>query len=140
MTAEGLAAAVEAIIVSRLANVAEQIADDAKDEYDSVIDTFYGEYSPSRYARNYDMYNASERVSESFGKGIRAGVKLNPGALSPNHDSSEYVYSGAFGMGIHGTSAIMVGSPGRTTMDSWYESYKGYLPAIVRAAIGSLSL
>ena len=122
-------------MASGLAKAAQIISNDTDEQYQTVIRAFYGEYSPIRYHRYDSLYNTSDRVAESSSTSLRAGITLNPGATETNHDSPEYVFVGAFGMGIHGTSSIMVGTPGRTTMDSWYEHYKGWLPVIVRSCI-----
>ena len=136
MTLEQIIADVKAKMASGLAKAADIIAEDTEEQYKSVFDTFYGEYDPKEYARSYSLYNTSNQVKQVSGTSLTAGIRLNPGATVTTHDSPDYVFAGAFGMGIHGTSAIMVGVPGRSTMDRWSENYKEYvIPLIVKSCM-----
>ncbi len=128
MDAAGLRAKVEAGIATAMPEIGKRILKDTTEKYKSVIDEFYGEYTPKKYDRMWDLVNTYDEVLDVGSTSVTVGITLNPGAISPSHDSPEYVFSGAFGMGIHGTSSIMVGSPGRGKMDSWHEQYSTWIP------------
>ena len=123
MDAAGLRAKVEAGIAVAMPKIGKVILKDTTKKYKSVIDEFYGEYTPKKYDRMWDLVNTYDEVLDVGSTSVTAGITLNPGVISPSHDSPEYVFTGAFEMGIHGTSSIMVGSPGKGKMDSWSNQY-----------------
>lgn len=139
MTSEEIQKDIEEKIKKALHQAAEQIAEDTQDLYDSTIDWFYDEYSPKYYNRSYDLYKTCKKVIGQTGDGIYAGIRLNPQKIHPTHDSPEYVFKGAFEMGIHGTSSIFVGEPGSDEMDRLYEHYKKrILPNVVKEHIENM--
>lgn len=142
MTGEELQAIVEAKIRDRIQGAAQEIIDEAHTQYMYAVDAFYGEYDPIYYNRSYGLHNAGEDHYVNTGLGFEAGIKADSSKFSgTTHDSPEYVFTGAFGMGIHGTSKIYVSSESSDAyMKKWHDMYVGKLPEIVKRHIGSLAV
>lgn len=142
MTGEELQAIVEAKIRERIQGAAQEIIDEAKTQFTTAVDAFYGEYDPIYYNRSYGLHGAGKEHYVNTGMGFEAGIKADASGFSgTTHDSPGYVFTGAFGMGIHGTSKIYVSSESSDEyMRKWHDMYLGKLPEIVKRHIGSLSV
>ena len=77
--------------------------------YESVIDSFYAEYTPSSYRRTFSTYKASDRwndvlgftpVSDGYEGGITVDSENIPGM--PYRADTHWVFTRTFKEGIHG--------------------------------------
>lgn len=77
-----------------------------------VTDYFYDDYDPKSYLRSGALYGAFKiTVMNVDGKGW-VDVDVSPEYMKANyHDPTDYVFNGAYELGIHGTSKIKVTSP-----------------------------
>ena len=140
MTAEALQAAVEAKVREGLKSAAQEIIETTSQKYDDCVNYFYNSYDPDHYARSYSLYEAKSEYYADLGNGFEAGVKANPSVMATTHDPSEYVFYGAWHMGVHGTSAIKRRESLHQTMAIWQLVYKAQLPEIVKRHIGQIKL
>lgn len=77
--------------------------------YESVIDSFYAEYTPSSYRRTFSTYKASDKWNDLLGftpvsDGYEAGITVDheniPG--KPYRADTHWVFTRTFAEGIHG--------------------------------------
>lgn len=134
MTPEELKELIENELRDGLYEIGEQISQEGMNQYDSSAKMFYAEYDPKYYDREYALEEAAEPILRSFqnGMAIQAGVRLHPEITVTNHDPAEYVFQGAFDQGIHGTSQIYVGEPGKDKMEGWHNWVSSRLKEMVK--------
>lgn len=142
MTPEGLEKIIQEKVSEAIKNAAGEIIEQAHTMYDMVTDQFYYMYTPKYYNRSYGFYNAVEDYYVDLGDGFEAGIMTNPSNIgSYYHDPADYVFTGGFGLGYHGTSQIFVTKPsGDEYMKKWRRAYYKKIPGILRKYVGSISL
>lgn len=106
-----------------LASMAAEMTWRIESAYESVVQSFYDEYTPKYYDRTYSTYLASDKYNDPFGftplsDGYESGIGIDheniPG--NPYRADKHWVFTRTFAEGIHGYFR-------REAMD-WYKNYK----------------
>jgi len=106
-----------------LASMAAEMTWRIESAYETVIQSFYDEYTPKYYRRTYSTYLASDKYNDPFGftsieSGYESGIGVDheniPGR--PYRASRNWVFTRTFAEGIHGYFR-------REAMD-WYKNYR----------------
>lgn len=100
-----------------------------EDEYLTIMDMFYEDYSPIFYDRTYGVkYDTYERYYKNTGKSYRGGIALS--AQNMNQDDyraeTEYIFDISVIKGWHGDDSIFVSSP------SPFDSIRIFRDSLVR--------
>lgn len=100
-------------IKPQLKKIAEDVVDHLYNESLLAVTKFYEDYVPFTYRRTHELYYVPQPIEPyETKKGYCCGIRIIPTmVMHTTHDSSEYVYTGAFELGYHGTSKIAVTSP-----------------------------
>ena len=92
-----------------LEEMAEELTFQIEASYESVIQSFYEDYTPRVYERTYSTYEASDRYDDPFGftptsDGYESGIHVGPENIpgQPYHATKEWVFPRTFEEGIHG--------------------------------------
>lgn len=77
--------------------------------YESVIQSFYDDYTPKYYERTYSTYLASDKVDDPFGftpvdNDYITGINVDPSFINgnPYRAEKDWVFDRTFNKGIHG--------------------------------------
>lgn len=123
-----MAVITEAEILELVKDQIMEYANKVVDEFHSIsqetIQYFYGDYVPFYYSRADSLYGTVTKIYPRWtGKGAVCGLHISSGGVVTNHDSSDYVFTGAMEMGVHGTSLIATTAPSpMETIMNYYNS------------------
>lgn len=143
MNAEQIEADIRKKVQQAMADAAYDIAFDIQAAYESSIEAFYNDFSPSYYNRTYATYTGSDSA-ENYSKNIkvtdkdfRAGIHVGSEFVQADYkDPIDYVFSRTYEEGIHGTSRNGVMSPSsKILMDNAFKNIKSNLGSYVRASL-----
>ena len=91
--------------------VAKNYSQHAQEIATQAIENFYASYDPIKYKRTGNLFNLVDGVDVNA-NGLLITIGFSSSYMTNyRHDSADYVSTGAFQYGIHGTSAIYVSSP-----------------------------
>lgn len=92
-----------------IADMASQVTEQIEAAYETVIQSFYDDYTPRWYDRTYSTYEASDHADDIFkttpiDNGFEAGIKIDPSFINgkPYRADTAWVFDRTFGKGIHG--------------------------------------
>ena len=92
-----------------IADMASQITEQIETAYETVIQSFYDDYTPRWYDRTFSTYEASDHIDDMFKitpieNGYNAGINIDPSFIkgSPYRADTAWVFDRTFGKGIHG--------------------------------------
>lgn len=135
-----------------ISNAVNDIAFDIENMYQTVIDQFYNDYSPTKYSRTYSGYEAYIKHIKKIRNGYECGIivdgsKIPQGTYSSiyNHNpvDSSFVFERTFERGLHGNYITDIYSPSQMSpapkeqMDKLFQEYKnsGQLKSIFNHSI-----
>lgn len=131
-TAEEIQADILKKLKNAISEAAYDIAFEIEGHYEMYIDKFYEFQTKGTYSRGYNLYLGSDVQGNPssgitfFDNGFQAGIHVSSANLGePYKDPASYVFTGAYEMGIHGTTNT--GGQGvapMSLMNSWFDSFK----------------
>lgn len=96
----------------QMLSMAGKIISEFYDVAQESIQYFYEDYVPFFYRRYDSLYGTTTKIAPYWnGKGVTCGLHISSDGVVTNHDSSDYVFTGAMEMGVHGTSFIATTAP-----------------------------
>lgn len=92
-----------------VAELAAEITFQIQAAYETVVQSFYEDYTPRWYDRTYSTYEASDHAEDPFKTtpiegGFNAGINVDPSFITgkPYRADTAWVFDRTFGQGIHG--------------------------------------
>lgn len=92
-----------------VADMAADLTFQIQSAYETVIQSFYDDYTPRWYQRTYSTYEASDHADDPFkytpiSGGAEAGILVDPSFITgkPYRADTAWVFDRTFGKGIHG--------------------------------------
>lgn len=92
-----------------VAEMAAQITEQIEVAYETVVQSFYDDYTPKWYNRTFSTYEASDHMNDLFRaipieNGFDAGIYVDPSFITgePYRADTSWVFDRTFGKGIHG--------------------------------------
>lgn len=100
---------IEARFNMAIADMATLMTYQIESAYQSIIQSFYDDYTPRWYQRTYSTYEASDHADDPFKYtpfegGAEAGISVDPSFITgkPYRADTAWVFDRTFGKGIHG--------------------------------------
>ncbi len=100
---------IESKFYAAVADMASTVTYEIESAYESVVQSFYEDYTPRWYRRTFSTYEASDHADDLFkttpiDDGFEAGINVDPSFITgkPYRADTAWVFDRTFGKGIHG--------------------------------------